>query len=64
MGGEEVQVEAGSMVSMSTGVQIQTKARGGLIKSLARSVLGGESFFQKTSPIAFYPILIDTTLVS
>ena len=48
IGGEEVQVEAGSMVSMSTGVQIQTQARGGLIKSLARSVLGGESFFQNT----------------
>lgn len=48
IGGEEVQVEAGSMVSMSPGVQIQTKARGGLIKSLARSVLGGESFFQNT----------------
>ena len=48
IGGEEVQVEAGSMVSMTPGVQIQTKARGGLIKSLARSVLGGESFFQNT----------------
>ncbi|MGD1992730.1 MAG: TIGR00266 family protein [Anaerolineae bacterium] len=48
IGGEEVQVEAGSMVSMSTGIQIQTEARGGLIKSLARSVLGGESFFQNT----------------
>lgn len=48
IGGEEIQVEAGSMVSMSPGVQIQTKARGGLIKSLARSVLGGESFFQNT----------------
>jgi uncharacterized protein (TIGR00266 family) len=45
-GGEEVQVEAGSMVSMSPGVTIQTKATGGLFKSLGRALLGGESFFQ------------------
>jgi uncharacterized protein (TIGR00266 family) len=43
---EEVRVEGGSMVSMSQGMSIQTKAAGGLLKSLARSVLGGESFFQ------------------
>ena len=42
---EEIQVEAGSMVSMTDGIGIETKARGGLLKSLARSVLGGESFF-------------------
>ena len=46
--GEEVRVEGGSMVSMSHGVTIETKAAGGLMKSLARSVLGGESFFQNT----------------
>jgi uncharacterized protein (TIGR00266 family) len=34
------------MVSMSDGVTIETKAAGGILKSLARSVLGGESFFQ------------------
>jgi uncharacterized protein (TIGR00266 family) len=47
-GGEQVRVEGGSMVGMSAGVQLQTKAAGGLLKSLARSMLGGESFFQNT----------------
>ncbi len=47
-GGEEVRVEGGSMVSMSTGVTLQTQATGGLFKSLGRALLGGESFFQNT----------------
>ena len=34
------------MVSMSSGVNIETKAEGGIFKSLGREVLGGESFFQ------------------
>jgi uncharacterized protein (TIGR00266 family) len=42
---EKVNVEAGSMVGMSDGVTLQTQAAGGLLKSLARSMLGGESFF-------------------
>lgn len=42
---EEVNVEGGSMVSMSSDMSIETKARGGLLASLARSILGGESFF-------------------
>lgn len=46
--GESVQVEGGAMVSMSAGMQMETKARGGIFKSLARSVLGGESFFMNT----------------
>lgn len=45
---EEIRVEAGSMVSMSSGITIETSARGGILKSLARSVLGGESFFVNT----------------
>jgi uncharacterized protein (TIGR00266 family) len=44
--GEQVRVEAGAMVSMSPGVTLETKAAGGLLKSLARSMLAGESFFQ------------------
>jgi uncharacterized protein (TIGR00266 family) len=43
---EELQVEGGSMVSMSSDISIKTQARGGLLKSLGRSLLGGESFFQ------------------
>jgi uncharacterized protein (TIGR00266 family) len=43
---EEIRIEAGALVSMSDGVTIETKATGGFFKSLTRSVLGGESFFQ------------------
>jgi uncharacterized protein (TIGR00266 family) len=45
---EEIRVESGAMVSMSQGVTVETKAAGGILKSLARSVLAGESFFQNT----------------
>ena len=43
---EQIRAEAGAMVSMSAGVTIETKAAGGLLKSLGRAILGGESFFQ------------------
>jgi uncharacterized protein (TIGR00266 family) len=42
---ESIQAEAGAMVSMSGDIQIETTMKGGLLKSLARSMLGGESFF-------------------
>ena len=42
---ETVRVEAGAMVSMSDGVQLETRAAGGILSSLKRSLLGGESFF-------------------
>ena len=42
---EEIRVEAASMVSMSQDVTLETKAAGGLLSSLKRSLLGGESFF-------------------
>ncbi len=45
-GSEQVRVEGGAMVSMSAGVQIETKATGGMLKSLARKALTSESFFQ------------------
>ncbi len=45
---EPIYVEAGSMVGMSAGVRVETKARGGLLKSLTRSMFGGESFFVNT----------------
>lgn len=47
-GGEQVRVEGGAMVSMTAGITIETKATGGILKSLARSMIGGESFFQNT----------------
>ena len=46
--GEAVRAETGAMVSMSPGLQVETKMQGGLLQSLARSVLGGESFFVNT----------------
>ena len=46
--GGSVQAEAGAMSGMSGGVEIQTKAQGGLLGGLKRSVLGGESFFINT----------------
>ena len=46
--GENIQVESGSMVSMSFGVNIETSASGGFLKALGRSFLGGESFFMNT----------------
>lgn len=45
---EEIRVEAGSMVSMSSGITLETRMQGGFLKSLARSVFGGESFFINT----------------
>ncbi len=45
---EEIRAESGAMVSLSQGVVVETKAVGGILKSLARSVLAGESFFQNT----------------
>ena len=46
--GESILTEAGAMVSMSPTIDIQTSARGGILKGLARSLLGGESFFMNT----------------
>ena len=45
---EEIRAESGAMVSMSEGIQIETSMRGGFLKSITRSVLGGESFFMNT----------------
>jgi uncharacterized protein (TIGR00266 family) len=44
-GNETLLAETGAMVGMSPGVVIDTKMRGGLLQSLARSAFGGESFF-------------------
>ena len=43
---ERIRADSGSMVSFSAGLEIETKAEGGFLKSLGRAVLGGESFFQ------------------
>lgn len=46
--GESVRAEAGAMVSHGEGVEIETEASGGILDSIKRSALGGESFFQNT----------------
>lgn len=46
--GEPVLIESGAMVATSYGVTAQSRARGGLLKSLARAALSGESFFAST----------------
>lgn len=45
---EEVRVEGGSMLAISPGIGLETAAVGGLLKSLTRSVFGGEKFFMNT----------------
>lgn len=47
---ESIRAEAGAMVSMSAGVEVETdgpmsKRSGGFLKGLKRAILGGESFF-------------------
>lgn len=47
-GGERVRVEAGAMMMMSDGVEVESKMQGGFFRSLKRAALGGESFFLTT----------------
>lgn len=46
--GQRIRTEAGAMVSYSDGIDVKTKASGGLLGSLKRKALGGESFFMNT----------------
>jgi uncharacterized protein (TIGR00266 family) len=46
--GETVKAESGAMMATSDGVHLDAKMTGGLMKSLRRSVLGGESLFITT----------------
>ena len=47
-GAETVRAESGAMMATSDGVAIEANMQGGLMKSLRRGVLGGESFFITT----------------
>jgi uncharacterized protein (TIGR00266 family) len=47
-GGETIKAESGAMMATSDGVSLEAKMTGGLMKSLRRSVLGGESLFVTT----------------
>lgn len=44
-GSETIRLQAGAMVMHSEGLELEAKMEGGLMKSLKRSVLGGESLF-------------------
>jgi len=46
--GETLTAESGAMVAMSPTLDIEAEAKGGILKSLGRAVLSGESFFQST----------------
>ena len=45
---EAIRAESGAMMAMSPTVSIEAKAEGGMLKSLKRAALGGESFFITT----------------
>ena len=45
---ETIQVESGAMVSMSPDIEMETQAKGGFLKSIARRMFGGESFWMNT----------------
>jgi uncharacterized protein (TIGR00266 family) len=47
-GGEVVRAESGAMMATSAGVAVEAKMQGGMMKSLRRSMLGGESLFVTT----------------
>lgn len=46
--GEKIQTESGAMVAMTPDLEMETAASGGFLKSLSRSMFGGESFFLNT----------------
>ncbi len=46
--GDAISAEAGAMVSMSAGIEMETRAKGGVFGGLKRKLLGGESFFVNT----------------
>jgi uncharacterized protein (TIGR00266 family) len=46
--GEQVRAESGAMAMMSFGMEVASQMEGGFMKSLSRSMLGGESFFVST----------------
>jgi len=57
--GEPAQVESGAMAAMSPDTNVQAQMHGGLMKSLARGVLGGESLFVTTYTAGQYGGWVD-----
>lgn len=48
--GEQVKVESGAMMATSADVAIEAKMQGGVMKSLKRAALGGESLSSARTP--------------
>jgi uncharacterized protein (TIGR00266 family) len=46
--GESLMTEAGAMLGMGTGLEMQTSMKGGLLAAAKRKMLGGESMFVNT----------------
>lgn len=46
--GESIRTESGAMVGMSAHLTLESKMQGGLLASLGRAMLAGESLFQST----------------
>src|SRR6195256_4289097 len=76
--GEEVYAEAGTMLYMGPGIELQAKMQGGLMKGLMRKFLAGESLFMSSfrcnaakgnlalaNPIAgkIFPVQLNNTTV-
>lgn len=76
--GEEVYAEAGAMLYMGAGIELQARMQGGIVKGLMRKFLAGESMFMSVfrcntptgqvalaNPIAgkIYPIQLHNTTV-
>jgi len=53
--GEKIFAESGAMVGKDPQITLETKARGGMLSSLKRKMLGGESFFVNTFSCAGEP---------
>ena len=45
---EQIRVESGAMMAMSTGLRVEASTQGGVLKGLKRAMLGGESMFVTT----------------
>src|ERR1041385_8255860 len=76
--GEEIYAEAGSMLYINQGIDLQAKMQGGLMKGLMRKFLAGESLFMSSfrcttatgnlalaNPIAgkIFPIQLNNTTI-
>ena len=61
-GGEQLKVESGAMMAHSIGMALEAKMEGGALKSLKRSVLGGESLYVSTftAPAEGETVVVDT----